>query len=180
MRKDEAVSKLPTPSSPEVEAEVLQSDPELKGTQGNSEDFEKLLDTAAEVLGDNREDLAAGINAAECSQYFYRGVLMMKSEKDEGRLELRSKQAILHLAFTEIRITELERELQALKTRVFNLPAKTEQKCLVCQPILKRSEAEEFRFTVASTKIPMQERPALEVLYSNVIPAYDLGSADPP
>ncbi|KAH7144593.1 hypothetical protein B0J13DRAFT_47647 [Dactylonectria estremocensis] len=192
MMEDETVSRLPTTPLPTVEAEgvlengqkaqheAFQPDPGLKDTEENGKDFEKLLNSAAEVLDDNHEDFATTLRDAANAQYSIAGTSMFKLEKEQGRLELRSKQATLHLTFTELRISELERELQALKIKVLNLPPQKEQKSLACQPILKRSEVDEFRITVTSTKIPIQDRPSLEVLYSNGIPVYDLDSTDPP
>ncbi|KAI5458937.1 hypothetical protein BGZ63DRAFT_361223 [Mariannaea sp. PMI_226] len=110
---------------------------------------------------------------AQRAQYTNLGMDLFNKEKNQGDLRRRSKQAIMHLTFTEIRITELEKELRTLKSELHDMPddfklSVKKKKYAVCKPILKRSEADEFRVTNNSTSIPLEDRPTLEVLYDRV------------
>ncbi|KAF7549935.1 hypothetical protein G7Z17_g6069 [Cylindrodendrum hubeiense] len=187
---DETASALSTPPSLGVEVgedpemvgesqpEVVQSDPERKRDTDNEKDAEILLDSA--IKDDETEVWSSVERKAQRSQYDILGKRILDTEKANGNLKLRSKQAILHFTFTEMRLTELEEELQDLKQKIFDLPKKEQEKFPVCKPILKRSGADEFRITLKSKDIPITERPSLEVLYTSIVPKYGGLNADQP
>jgi hypothetical protein len=94
---------------------------------------------------------------------------LFKSEKDSGVLESRAKQAMLHLTFTELRITDLESQLRKLEQDIHKLPndfKPTKKKFPVHRHVLKRSTFDEFRLTTRSFNMPVEDQPALEVLVS--------------
>ncbi|KAI0157023.1 hypothetical protein GGR57DRAFT_501403 [Xylariaceae sp. FL1272] len=92
---------------------------------------------------------------------------LLNKEKTGGVLSKRSKQAIIHTTFTELRIETLERELENMRIDVYNLPKKLEVKepkkeYPVHQRVLRRSEPAAFKINRISLKVPVKDRPVLE------------------
>lgn len=97
---------------------------------------------------------------------------MLEAEKKDGDLRRRSKQAIIHLTFTELRITQLEEQLRKLQAELHNKPDdfKINVKRIqlpVYKPFLKRSIEGEFMSTPNSAHILAQDLPSLEVLVTD-------------
>lgn len=91
---------------------------------------------------------------------------MLNDEKTKGNLKRRSQQAILHVTFTELRITQLEEQLRKLEAELHDKPdhfklSVTRRQCPVYKSLLKLSAYGEFRQT---NNLPTHERPSLEVL----------------
>ncbi|KAH8885480.1 hypothetical protein GQ53DRAFT_628393, partial [Thozetella sp. PMI_491] len=123
---------------------------------------------------DDEEEWPTVANKAQSVQYDSLGKTIFQQEKTQGDLRRRSKQAILHVTFTEIRITELEKQLRALKAKVEDRPddLKLNEKNLkfpVYKKDLKRSPYGEFQLTTLSSDVPDRQRPSLEVLVSEDI-----------
>lgn len=105
--------------------------------------------------------------------------------KEKGKVEIRAKQAMLHLTYTESRIRELENEVKKLRQDVYKLPddfevpvENTPEDPAYFPPVyrhpvymhkLKRSTLQEFKLDEYSKDIPESKRPALEVLISEHI-----------
>lgn len=128
----------------------------------------KLLDDAAHE--ENTEhDYVTEINAQHLQDSTF-GRSLLQRERVDGNLKVRSKQAVIHLAFTEMRITALEKELKELRYAVLNLPEdlqddlKRRGEHNVYQNCLVRSSLAEFQISSASFDIPTEQRPALQVL----------------
>jgi hypothetical protein len=89
-------------------------------------------------------------------------------EEERDRLEARSRQAILHIAYTDLRVKNLEKEVKKLRRDLQGLPEDFEIVKSVSNPVylheLKRSSSAEFRLTEESRTIPPHLQPALEVL----------------
>src|SRR6202012_3921462 len=90
-------------------------------------------------------------------------------EKFADTLKGRSQQAVLHLSLTEMRLKDVETELQKLKQYIYHLPEdslgrKRKAKLPIYRHVLQRSSFDQFRITSQSSSIPLSERPALEVL----------------
>jgi hypothetical protein len=105
---------------------------------------------------------------AQQSQYDYLGPGLFKKEKD--KLDIRVRQAVLHLAFTDFRIKELEAEVERLRRDVDKLPEDFEVNKKSKQPVymhkLKRSTLQDFQLNEDSKRVPENKTPALEVLIS--------------
>ncbi|KAI8631371.1 hypothetical protein F5Y19DRAFT_473778 [Xylariaceae sp. FL1651] len=142
----------------------------LKTLGGTRDENMKI---ALEVLNDavvNDTDEKADVVEvkAQRSQHSYLLEKMLKSERREGVLEKRSKQAVIYTAFTELRIEELEKQLQKVKAALYKLPEdfqvpKSTTMHLVYRHILQRSSPAEFALTRAPRKILAKDKSALEV-----------------
>lgn len=162
----------------ESQPEVLPSDSERTRDGENEKDAQKISTSATK--DDKPESLKEIAGKIRLSEFDHWGRNILAKERLGGNLKLRAQQAVLHTTFSELRITDLENELQALKEKVFNLPRKEKDRFPVCKPILKRSVGDEFRITHNSKKVPIQERPSIEVLYSHRIPTFGGVNMDPP
>ncbi|KAK8030108.1 P-loop containing nucleoside triphosphate hydrolase protein [Apiospora rasikravindrae] len=103
------------------------------------------------------------------TQYFHDAETLLQKERDDGTLATRSKQAILYLSYTELRIQELEMELYKVKQDLHNLPddfelQRARQHHPVYRHLLQHSSPSQFRLSKTSWDIPREERAALEVL----------------
>jgi hypothetical protein len=132
---------------------------------------------ASEVLQDGESEFEAQ-DLAERAVYESKEVL--KGEK--AKLRTRSRQAILHLAYTEERVKNLEEEVKKLRRDVHKLPddfKRTEPDDFeVAKPPvhpvylheLKRTTIQGFQLNEESNTIPNHLRPALEVLLDDRSP----------
>jgi hypothetical protein len=78
---------------------------------------------------------------------------------------------MLHIGVTQTRINELEKQLETLKSHVFNTPKedfarKIRTKYPVHQREIRRSAMETFQVTDKTYEVPVEERPALEAFFS--------------
>lgn len=132
----------------------------------------KILDGAVQIqLGGLGEHPDVLDEKARHSQYDNLGKAILQREKDTDTLKGRSQQAVLHLTFTEMRLKDVETELQKLRQYIYHLPEagigrKRKEKLPVYRHVLQRSSFYQFRITSQSFNIPLSERPALEVLVS--------------
>jgi Domain of unknown function (DUF7025) len=96
---------------------------------------------------------------------------LFNQEKEDEKLDIRAKQAVLHLTWTDTRIKLLEKEIKTLRRDVDGLPADFEVKKVSKQPVymheLKRSTLSEFRLNDESKAVPNNQRPAVEVLITD-------------
>lgn len=136
-----------------------------KPTQ-QGDDFAKVF---AEVANDD-ETIYKAVQAAFSSQTMGGATRLFNQEKEEEKLEIRQKQAVLHLTWTDKRIRELETEVKLLRRDVDGLPPGFEVKKISKQPVydhvLKQSTLSEFKLNDESRLIPDNQRPALEVCFS--------------
>ncbi|KAH8669872.1 hypothetical protein BGZ61DRAFT_111798 [Ilyonectria robusta] len=189
MIDDDPTPTLVTPPSPgagveeaaemaeESRAGVFPSDSE-RTRDGENEAAQKISNAATK--DDKPEDLQEISRKIAMSEYETWGENILAKERLSGNLKLRAQQAVLHTTFSEMRITNLENDLQILKEKVFNLPRQEKDRFPVCKPILKRSVGDEFRITHNSKKVPIGERPSIEVLYSHRVPTFGDVNMDPP
>jgi hypothetical protein len=136
----------------------------------------KTPDSFTELFADatthNDETLHRAINNAYSSQNFFGPAKkLFLQEKDDEKLDIRAKQAVLHLTWTDSRIKEIEREIKVLRRDVDGLPSDFEVKKTSKQPVyqheLKRSTISEFRLNDESKAVPNNQRPAVEVLITD-------------
>jgi hypothetical protein len=146
---------------------------------------EAVNDTILQLTaqGDTNESYAEILEKVKTTPWPSLAEELFRKERKEGDLALRSKQAVLHLTWTEMRISLLETELQNLQSEIRDLPndfkvSPRKQKCLVHKFVLKRSTIDEFRTTPYSKDLPTQERPALEVLVIDYLPPLETGTKD--
>ncbi|KAN0108850.1 hypothetical protein V8E51_008592 [Hyaloscypha variabilis] len=126
----------------------------------------------ADAMPKDEEPLHKYINKAMNAQNSYGPQMaLFNQEKDDDKLDIRAKQAVLHLAWTDTRIREMEKQIKLLRQDVDGLPADFEVKKLSKQPVfmygLKRSTLSEFRLNDESKAIPNNKRPAVEVLITD-------------
>jgi hypothetical protein len=166
------------PESQEVQTEKAKSD--------NNEGFAHALTTGRELTFSedfadavlkkrkNEENYQQISAKATNSTSMYNARQVLTQEKDDDKLDIRTKQAVLHLTLTDMRIKEMEKEIKLLRRDVDGLPADFEKKKRSKLPVydhkLKRSTLSEFRLTDESKNIPKEERPALEVLVTDHTP----------
>lgn len=94
---------------------------------------------------------------------------LLEEEKKTGDLRRRSKQAVLHLTFTEIRITQMEEQIRKLQTELHNKPddfqlSVARRQAPTYKSFIKRSSHGEFLLTPQSLEIPSRDQASLEVL----------------
>ncbi|KAJ0122199.1 hypothetical protein J7T55_002711 [Diaporthe amygdali] len=102
------------------------------------------------------EDLSAAKHKAQTAQYDGLSLRLLEDEKKTGDLGRRSKQAVLHLTFTEMRITQMEQQIRKLEAELHNKP-------------------DDFQLSV-SMEIPFHEKASLEVLVTEHGTSAMLGS----
>lgn len=96
---------------------------------------------------------------------------LLENEKKTGDLRRRSKQAILHLTFTEMRITEMEQQIRKLEAELHNKPdnfqlSVARRQAPTYKSFTKRSSHSEFLLTHHSATIASHDQASLEVLVS--------------
>lgn len=129
-----------------------------------------FTDLFAEAANDDEKAhlLSRNIKKAQWSEGAKR---LFNQDKDEDRLDVRAKQAVLHLTWTDTRIKEMEREIKLLRSDVDKLPpdfeVRKKNKWPVFDHRLERSPLSEFRLNDESKNVPEEQRPALEVLVSD-------------
>ncbi|KAK2053544.1 P-loop containing nucleoside triphosphate hydrolase protein [Colletotrichum caudatum] len=84
-------------------------------------------------------------------------VRKFQTEKSNGRLKVRSRQALLHHVFTDFRIEDLEKELKQLKKDVYKLDES------VGMPGKARFPVHRHELLRQSVRLPCSQQPALEV-----------------
>jgi hypothetical protein len=107
-------------------------------------------------------------------------------QKEKDRLDLRSRQAILHIVYTDLRVKNLEKEVKKLRYVVEGLPEEdfkdfrvpTQPEHPVYLHELKRSTIHKFQLNEESKAIPYHLRPALEVLLDDRCPLPTSGSKE--
>ncbi|KUJ07778.1 uncharacterized protein LY89DRAFT_660043 [Mollisia scopiformis] len=148
----------------------------VAGASEASSTTTKAVDTVTEVFAEastnDQDNLHRSIQNAYRSQNFYgQSKNLFNQEKDDEKLDIRAKQAVLHLTWTDIRIKEMEKEIKLLRRDVDGLPADFEVKKTSKQPVyehkLRRSNLSGFRLNDESKNIPDKQRPAVEVLISD-------------
>jgi hypothetical protein len=182
---DNVKSTISSAPSAKIEGEETQPQPgnETQNGEDSLKDDSQLLNAPAvkpdiftEVFADampkDEEPLHKYINKAMNAQNSYGPQMaLFNQEKDDDKLDIRAKQAVLHLAWTDTRIREMEKEIKLLRRDVDGLPADFEVKKLSKQPVfmygLKRSTLSEFRLNDESKAIPNNKRPAVEVLITD-------------
>jgi hypothetical protein len=148
---------------------------DIKDDSQSSSAPSKKIDVFSETFADATKDdepLYKAIGNAISSQNYYgKSQSLFNQEKDEDKFDIRAKQAVLHLAWTDARIKEMEKQIKSLRRDVDGLPADFEVKKTSRQPVyqheLKRSTASEFRLNDDSKTVPNNERPAVEVLITD-------------
>jgi hypothetical protein len=102
-------------------------DPQLISSASKIPDsFTKLF---ADATTNDDETLHRAINNAYSSQNFFGPAKrLFLQEKDDEKLDIRAKQAVLHLTWTDSRIKEIEREIKVLRRDVDGLPSDFEVK----------------------------------------------------
>lgn len=118
---------------------------------------------------------------AQYSQYDILGRELLEKERQDGNLGKRSKQAIIHSTFTEMRITQLEEKLRKLQAEFQDKPDdfkfnanRSRSQWGVYKSVLKSSLLGDFTLTARSLKIPFRERPSMEALVTDQGPALRL------
>lgn len=111
-------------------------------------------------------------NKAQHSQYSYLDVALLENEKKTGDLRRRSKQAVLHLTFTEMRITQMEQQIRKLEAELHNKPddfqlSVARRQAPTFKSFIKHSSHGEFLLTPQSVDIPTNEQASLEVLVAD-------------
>jgi len=135
-------------------------------TSGEIEKEVTFYQSLANKVMDDDETLVAvaGKTARAVHQSLGPGLM----EEERGRVETRSRQAILHVAYTDLRVKNLEKEVKKLRRDLQGLPEDFEISQSVGNPVflheLKRASAPEFRLTEESRAVPPHLQPALEVL----------------
>ncbi|KAJ0165467.1 hypothetical protein CTA2_11160 [Colletotrichum tanaceti] len=129
------------------------------------------------------EDEFQLFTAVTDSQYDGLGRVLFDREKRVGRLKTRSRQAVLHHTFTNMRIEDLEKELKQLKAYVYKLDEEleptTKEKFPVHLHELQRLAANQFRVTGESVKVHWTQQPALEVQLPEWVAPSTIGSGTP-
>jgi hypothetical protein len=150
--------------------EAFKDDSQLISSASKTPDsFTELF---ADATTNDDETLHRAINNACSSQNFFGPAKrLFLQEKDDEKLDIRAKQAVLHLTWTDSRIKEIEREIKVLRRDIDGLPADVEVKKTSKQPVyqhdLKRSTISEFRLNDESKAVPNNQRPAVEVLITD-------------
>lgn len=106
---------------------------------------------------------------ARLAQFDLESLQLLEKEKKTGDLTRRSKQAVLHLTYTELRITEMEEKIRELEAQLYNKPdgfqlSMARRQAPVHKSFIKRSSQGEFLLTRQSLDIPSHEQASLEVL----------------
>lgn len=97
---------------------------------------------------------------------------LLEQEKKTGDLRRRSKQAILHLTFTEIRINQMEQQIRKLEAELYNKPNDFQLNVMRRQAptyksFIKRSSHGEFLQNLQSVMMPSHEQASLELLVAD-------------
>lgn len=98
----------------------------------------------------------------------------------------RSHQAVIHLTFTEMRIRNLEEQLLQLEEAVRGMPSdfrvkKKKKKFEVHRHAIQRSSFGQFRMTARSFDVPVEQRPAIELLVVDpMVKSAAIGDFGPP
>ncbi|KAL1883328.1 hypothetical protein Daus18300_000386 [Diaporthe australafricana] len=115
------------------------------------------------------EDWTTAERKAQLAQYGSLGSDLLEAEKKTGDLGRRSKQAVLHLTFTETRITQLEQQVRKMEAELRDKPdgfqlSVSKRRAPIYKSFIKRSSQGEFLLTPQSMVIASHEQASLEVL----------------
>ncbi|KAG5794871.1 hypothetical protein H9Q69_006102 [Fusarium xylarioides] len=116
-------------------------------------------------IHENIEDIKDG---AGDSMYDGLCKILLDRNRRLGQLNMRSQQAAMHHNFTTLRIEELEKEVENLKNRVYELGddhdfKNPKDKLPIHLHELKRSNPYEFVLNKDTVLLPIAQQPALEV-----------------
>ncbi|KAK8859190.1 AAA family ATPase [Apiospora arundinis] len=166
----EPVQRVPSPMSKHFDKEgnvaALDKEPDVTISDDNKAD---AIVGEAINLPDEAEDVRKLSERVRKMQWLHNHKVILEQERAEGTLATRSKQAVLYFTYAELRIEELEKELNNLKQVVYDLPEdfeklKTRDLHPVYQHLLQRSSPSQFRLNRSSFEVPREKRAALEVL----------------
>lgn len=106
---------------------------------------------------------------------------LLDAEKKSGDIRRRSKQAVLHLTFTELRITQMEQQIRKLQAELHNKPIDFQvgvmrRQVPIYKSSIKRSSHGEFLMAPQSVENSSHELASLEVLVTEHGTSATLGS----
>jgi hypothetical protein len=111
----------------------------IKDDSQSSSAAPKKTDVFSETFADattEDEPLYKAIRNAISSQNYYgTSQSLFNQEKDDEKFDIRAKQAVLHLAWTDARIKEMEKQIKSLRRDVDGLPSDFEVKKTSRQPV---------------------------------------------
>ncbi|MAD85391.1 MAG: hypothetical protein CL912_20720 [Deltaproteobacteria bacterium] len=173
-----AMGQLPSnddPKDPQYSSEAAPNEDAQLLDPGISAEMEKeatFFQTFTKEVMDHKDDPEKSFRKVGTASY--PSLIPEVIEEERSRLEARSRQAMLHTAYTEFRVKNLEAEVKKLRREVEGLPEDFEIAKSVSNPVylheLKRSTGPEFRLTEASKTILPRLQPALEVLLAHKDP----------
>ncbi|KAK8112587.1 P-loop containing nucleoside triphosphate hydrolase protein [Apiospora sp. TS-2023a] len=163
-------SSSPISDNPQKGTAVIMASEQI-ATLSDDNKAAAVLDEAT-MIREEREDLESlqdklELTPPELQQFLDR-------EREDGTLEIRSRQAVLYFTYAELRIEGLETELKKVKQDLYNLPddaevRRNERSHPVYRHLLQRSNPSQFRLGKASFDVPREDRAALEVLITEHI-----------
>lgn len=142
-------------------------DSEYNQTKEGQFAFEALNDA---TLNDEDERLPEAIDKAQRSHFTICGRKLFENEKKSGLIAKRRAQATIHTVFTDLRIQDLEKQLRQVRIDLYKLPKdfeatpKEKDKHPIFVHVLQHSTPDKFEMKREMLKIPLTDRPALEVL----------------
>ncbi|KAK6062705.1 hypothetical protein SCUP515_13110 [Seiridium cupressi] len=179
MADDLLVESVPLPAA--VEQESAKTEDVTRNNNSETGLREAPINRLTEL--DNISDLIASIDQdadpteyskqvgrkAQISQYGSLGTRQSQRDKKAGLVEARSRQAVLHLTYAEMRITELEKTIKNVQDFVHNKPKtkasdSPDPKYPVHKHEIWRSAFEAFRISKQTYDVPSENLPALKVL----------------
>ena len=149
--------------------DLPEDSPEPKAPHINDETL------AAQVLEDASNDKSPESYSTVKNKVYYQSHFdfeakeLYTQELKDGDIRRRPKQAILHVTFTEIRIAELEKQVETLSAQINKLPDDFKPNMLrsrwpVYGHFLKRSSQAEFQTSNHTKGLPELQLPAVESL----------------
>ncbi|KAI1328142.1 hypothetical protein F5Y16DRAFT_398785 [Xylariaceae sp. FL0255] len=133
--------------------------------KGDDDVVGDIIKDAIEKMGDETAEEA--MDNSTTAQYSSLGATLLDDETQQGIVIRRAKQAVIHTAFTEMRIERMEKDLKQIKKDVYKLPidfiVTKKQHHPVFNHVLQRSSPGDFKLSKAGMKIRPEQRPALEV-----------------
>ncbi|CZS94021.1 uncharacterized protein RAG0_04060 [Rhynchosporium agropyri] len=175
--------QLTSENGPEISTSSVigSNEGQLLNSEKNSEIEQEMTfyqTLARQVIS---EETAFDASDKACTSAFRNLVpeLVRKEKETPDRVEARSRQAILHIAYTDLRVKNLEKEVKSLRRDIQGLPADFD---IETQPgpdqrvylhELKRSSPLQFPLNEKSADIPPHLRPGLEVLLADTIDSTD-------
>ena len=140
-----------------------------RGTTAGSQDkpATEALPIIEGIIND-RESLSVISDKLRTMHYGPLGKRLWKTEKE--KLMIRARQAMFHVELTEIRMTNMEKEIKQLRKDVDNLPEDflkpiPEQRAYLRE--IKRVDSTTFQFTPEKAAMPDETKPVIEVLLAS-------------